>query len=203
MKRIIMVALSCLTTVLTSVSASPAQNLQGTNMPITRLLVQKENCQKYDRKFEPSPENKTVELKRFGIKVQVPKNYRTLLSSKGEVWILNSVDYDLLACFARGGKGGGRGMYYSFFRSHANKGNLSLQEFVRKQYGANASIQPYLFSGFKGLLAEESPLDRGLVSSSYFLQIPGIENIIEISAGCDCDIKADNIKSFLKLVNLL
>jgi hypothetical protein len=152
MKRICAIALGfCISSQSAIVSASPKQELQGVSMNQRKLLAQKENCQKYDRKFEPSPENKIVELKRFGIKVQVPKNYRTLLSSKGEVWILNSVDHDLLACFARGGKGGGRGIYYSFFRSHANKGNLSLQEFVRKQYGANASIQPHLFSGLEGL----------------------------------------------------
>jgi hypothetical protein len=203
MKRIIAIALSCcILSQSAIVFASPKQELQSVSMTQRKLLAQKENCQKYDRKFEPSPENKIVELKRFGIKVQIPKNYRTLLSSKGEVWILNSVDYDLLACFARGGRGGGRGMYYSFIKSHPNKG-VDLKSLVRSLYGANSSIEPYSLSGLTGLLVEESPLSRGLISSSFFIQIPGIQNIVEIGAGCDCDVKAENIKGFLTLVSLL
>jgi hypothetical protein len=203
MKRIVVVTLSCcLATVSTIAHASSKQGPQGINMPISKSPAKTENCAKYDRKVETSLENKTVELKKFGVKIQIPKNHRTLLSNKGEVWILNPVDYDLLACFARGGKGGGRGMYYSFVKSHPNRG-VDLKSFVRGLYGANSSIEPYSLSGLTGLLVEESPLHRGLISSSFFIQIPGIQNIVEIGAGCDCDVKAKNIKGFLTSVSLL
>ncbi|HEY9827540.1 MAG TPA: hypothetical protein V6D19_19045 [Stenomitos sp.] len=166
-----------------------------------QLLSQQENCLAYDRAVEPNAQKRTVQLKQFGIKIGIPDNFRTLLRNNGEVWILNPVDYDLIACTARGGRGG-RGLYYQFVKRIPNSKHLSLKTFALNQYGVNTSIQPYKFYHLNGILAESS-LGRGTISSSFFLKIPPTEHIVEISAGCDCDVKAKDIIGFLETISLL
>lgn len=166
----------------------------------SQILSQQENCLAYDHAVAPSVKKRTVKLKQFGLKVDIPDNFRTLLRNNGEVWILNPVDYDLITCSARGGRGG-RGLYYQFVKRIPNPKNLSLKAFVLNKYKANASIRPYKFSHLNGLLVE-SP-GQAFGSSSFFLKTPTIENIIEISAGCDCDIKAKDVIIFLKTISLL
>lgn len=194
--KIVAIALSCCMTMASEIAyASPRA------VPLSQRLAQREDCMKYDRTVEPSIQTKAIELKKFGIKIQIPQNFRTILTSKGEVWILNPVDYELLTCSTSGGIGG-RGMYYSFIRSIQNTENLSLRTVVLKQYGSNSSTESLQLSNLSGLLAEETP-GRGVSSSSFFVKVPGIKNIVEIGAGCDCDVKPENIKAFLKTVSLL
>lgn len=71
---------------------------------------------------EPSESKRIVELSQFGIVVQIPENYRTLLRNSGDVWVLSPVDYDMITCWVRGG----RGLYASTVRGVSHPNNLSL-----------------------------------------------------------------------------
>jgi hypothetical protein len=169
-------------------------------MPQSQRLAQKENCLKYDRVVKPSPQKRIVVLKQFGIKIQIPKNYKTMLRRNGDVSILNPVDYDLVACSARGGFGG-RGLYQSIIGGIPNPKNLPLSSLARSQYQFNASVEMYTFSGLEGVLVDvPSPSFRG---SAFFVKIPGIRNVVQIGAGCDCDINPEDIKKLLQTISLL
>lgn len=173
------------------------------------FLAQRENCLDYDRDFEPSPQKRTVELKQFGIQVQIPKNFRTMLRNDGEVSILSPVDYDLIACSARGGRGAGRGLYYRYIRRLPNPFNLPLHNWVSQRERRKKiemgdwyqnSMKPYQFFGLDGVLVESG---FRLKRPSYFVEIPGIDDVVEIGVGCDCDVEDKDIFEFLKNIKLL
>jgi hypothetical protein len=187
---------------ISDVANSQNQNIslnQSTKIMRTLAQSRKENCLALNRTVKPSPQKRTVQLSQFGIKIDIPSNYRTLLRNN-EVLILHPVDYDLIACNARGGEGG-RGFYYQFVRSIPNPKRLSLRALVLEKYAANASIRPYNLANLNGLLVE-SP-GQGFEASSLFAQIPSTGNIIEIGVGCDCDIKAKDVIDFVKVISLL
>lgn len=170
------------------------------------LVAQREYCLDYYRVVEPSANQRSVELSQFGITVQIPENYRTLLRNNGEVWILNPADYDLIACTARGGWGG-QGLYAPTIRSIPNPNGLSLNALATSSLGtplqgySEYSSQPYSFSGLMGLLVQSSSGRGG--GAAFFVQVPGIQDVLEISAVCDCKITGEDITSFLDSVSLL
>lgn len=165
-------------------------------------IGQKENCLDYDRDVQPSSNQRSVELSQFGILVEIPENYRTLLRNNGEVWILNPVDYDMIICTLRGGAGG-RGLYAPTIRSMPNPNNLSLDALAVNSWGATSLSQPYALSGLTGLLVQSGDNHQGLAYAAFFVKVPGIQDVVEISATCDCDVTADNITRFLDSVSLL
>ncbi|MEM8615290.1 MAG: hypothetical protein AAGF93_25020, partial [Cyanobacteria bacterium P01_H01_bin.105] len=136
------------------------------------------------------------------ILVEIPENYRTLLRNSGEVWILNPVDYDIIICALRGGVGG-RGLYAPRIKSIPNPNNLSLDALAINSWGAASLRQPHALSELTGLLVQSGSNHQGLGYAAFLVQIPGVKDVVEISATCDCDITADDITSFLNTVSLL
>ncbi|MEO1095786.1 MAG: hypothetical protein AAFX01_12900 [Cyanobacteria bacterium J06638_28] len=195
------VALFTVVVSLAMLIGSDAQGLEPSQS--NRILVsQRENCLDYDRDVQPSSNQRMVELSQLGISVQIPENYRALLRNSGEVWILNPVDYDIILCTLRGGAGG-RGLYAPTIKSISNPSNLSLNDLAINSWGSASLRQPYDFSGLTGLLVQSGDNHQGLAYAAFFVQIPGVQDVVEISATCDCDITADDITSFLNTVNLL
>lgn len=177
------------------------------SMTPASLLAQREDCFKYERKFTPSSQTRTVDLKQFGIQVKIPDNFRTMLRNDGEVTILNPVDYDLIACSVRGGRGG-RGLYYRYIRRRPNPSGLPVHRWVSQreqlkkiQRGKfyQSSVQPYQVSGLDGVLVESG---SRLVQPSYFMAVPGKSDVVEIGVGCDCDVRNKELVEFLKNVSL-
>jgi hypothetical protein len=166
----------------------------------TKFISQKEDCSTYDRIVKPSTNKRSVNLKQFGIKVNIPENYRTLLRSDGEVTILSAVDYDIIACFARGGAGGGRGFYSERVRKITRPVQSSLRSFVIGEYGSKSIVQSLQLDSTSGLLVEHG---EGARLYSLFVEIPGIEGIVEIGNNCDCDTQPEDLINFLKNVSLL
>lgn len=131
-----------------------------------------------------------------------------MLRNNGEVWILNPVDYDLIACTARGGFGG-RGLYHPYIRRIPNPNNLPLRRLVIQRERAKkfkvgkwyrSSMKPYQFSGLDGVLVESGV--RSL-RPSYFMKIPKIGQVVEIGIGCDCEFDNTQIFEVLKNITLL
>lgn len=205
MKRIFSIVLSCCMILESAIArADPHRELLASvreaSLNSSKRLAQRENCLKYDRTVNPSTQTRTVALKQFGIKIQIPENYKTLLRNDGSVMILNPVDYDLIACTTRGGYGG-RGFYHSFVKSIPNPKNLPLESFARSQYKSDSFIELYKSSDLQRVLVDiPSPAFR---SSAFFVKIPGLQNIVQIGAGCDCDISPADVKRFLQTVSLL
>lgn len=180
----------------------------GSTPTASPLLAQREDCfDKYDRKFTPSSTTRTVDLKQFGIQVKIPNNFRTMLRNDGEVWIVNPVDYDLIACSVRGGIGG-RGLYHPYIRRRPNPSGLPVHQWVSQrerlkkiQRGKfyRSSVQPYQVSGLDGVLVESG---SRLVQPSYFMAVPGMRDVVEIGVGCDCDVRNKELVEFLKNVSL-
>ncbi|WP_299486228.1 hypothetical protein [Acaryochloris sp. IP29b_bin.137] len=202
------VLLTCAQSVPVLSKASKTSTIKSSISMFTPILAQRENCLDYDRDFKPSPQTRIIDLKQFGVQVKISKNLRTMLRNNGEVWILTPVDYDLIACTARGGIGG-RGLYYRYIRRIPNPLNLPLNKWVaqrerakkkRMGYGYQSSIEPYQFSGLNGLLVESR---SRLNSSTYFVKIPRINDVVEIGVGCDCDIESKEVYNFLKRVSLM
>jgi hypothetical protein len=92
-------------------------------------------------------------------------------------------------------------LYYDFIKSIPNPNLLSLKTLIINTYGSEQSIRPYQISGLNGLLTEFP--EEAWNSAAFFVEIPGIENIVEISARCDCDVTAKEIINFLETVSLL
>lgn len=187
----------------TIVSAASHQELvessRKTSLTSSKRLAQTENCLKYDRTVKPSPQTRTIALKQFGLKIQIPENYKTLLRNDGSVMILNPADYDLIACTARGGFGG-RGVDSTIvIESLPNSKKLPLISLAHRKYGTGSLIESYKLSGRDGLLVQ-SP--EG-IRATYFIKIPGIDNIVQISEACACRVNSKDIKNILQLVKLL
>jgi hypothetical protein len=157
-----------------------------------------ENCVASYRQVKPSSTKRTVVFSQFGIKMQIPENYRTLRRKDGDVWIVNPSDYDLIACVARGGQGG-QGLYYGFIRNVPNVNRSTLRKYILSRYGDVSTVRPYSFSGLTGSLVQTQ--SEG--GAAFFVEIPGIQGIVEIGASCDCTVTAEDIREILKNTSLL
>jgi hypothetical protein len=163
-------------------------------------VAQRENCHVNNRVVNPSTQKKTIDLKQFGIQVMIPENYRTVLKNNGTVLILNPADYDLIVCVARGGFGG-RGFYSTFIKTVPNPNRLELRKLINTIYIQEKSVNPYSISGIQGFIVDFR--SRGGGGASYFVGIPGISEVLEIGASCDCEVTSKDLIPFLNSVDLI
>ncbi|HLP87680.1 MAG TPA: hypothetical protein VK184_03605 [Nostocaceae cyanobacterium] len=139
----------------------------------------------------PSKTTKTLELRKFGIKIKIPTNYRSMLLNDGSVAILDPGSFEAMRCAAP------HGFYGFYIQLLPNPNNLSLAELARTKYSSAESgtmkVQNYNFNNTKALLIDF----EGGYSSYGIFNVPG-KGVIEMSAGCDCPVDRNDIISYLK-----
>ncbi len=170
-------------------------------LPLSPPASAQTDCSLYDREVKPSPTQRTVELKQFGISIKIPSNYRTMLLRDGSVHVLNPADYDVFSCVVKGGRGGS-GWYSQRVKSVPNPERLPLKSLIT-QSGTNSKIQPYKLLGLTGFLeGADSDNDREY-EASFWVEIPGIDQVVVIGVGCDCPVNTKDVTTFLQGVSLL
>ena len=167
------------------------------------LIAQRVSCGSYGQAADPSEYQRSVELLQFGVAVQIPENYRALLRNDGIVWILDPTTYDLIVCWAQGGPGGG-GIYAPTIRDIPNPNNLPLEVIVSDFIDPGYSSEQYSSAvGLSGILVKSGPQSRGFVRATFFTQVPGIQDVVEIGILCDCDVAIEDVIDFVESVSLL
>lgn len=146
---------------------------------------------------------RTVELANFGIQINIPSNYRTMRFQDGRVAILHPDDFALLQCLAQGGRGG-RGYYSEQIQWVAPDNALTLREQAQWSMGfevtATGDRQPYATevrayeaNGIAGYLS----WTPGSYSVTFLGTIPGYEDLLSISASCDCEVEPEAVLTLL------
>ena len=131
--------------------------------------------------LSPSKTLRTAEFKQFGIRVQIPANFRTLLRNDGSVSILAPGDFNLIQCLAKGiPVKGTDAINWETFQLHPNADGLSLDAFrSQKISNEEAQLGESQFDGVKVLTAlSQNKLNE--VAQGFYI-IDGIDGVVEIS----------------------
>jgi hypothetical protein len=164
------------------------------------------NAQNIEPKFcsgdeeMPSSSFRTVKLDRFGVEVDIPSNYRTMLRQDNSVEILDPGTFSIFQCTVQGGLGGG-GYYGERLKIIPRDSSISFQEQAILSMGhSNIEIQSYTWNGLPSYLVIDSIPNWG---AQMLVLLPGEEEILVISAGCDCDVNADDVLKLAQRVRPL
>ena len=163
-----------------------------------------------DGDYEPaSTTTRTVELRDVGIAVAIPENYRAMRREDGTVLILHPDDFEWLQCLARGGNGGG-GFYSENIRQIPRTPAMSLREQATWTAGYNVnqdgirtpiatSVTPYQQNGLNGYV-----ITSELGYSVTFLgTIPNSDQLLGVSASCDCEVDVEALTNLLSRIRPL
>ena len=157
----------------------------------------------------PSEARRTVELPSVGVAVTIPENYRTMQLQDGSIQILHPSTFDMIQCTARGGRGG-HGFYYERINSVEDDLTMDLREQATWLGGYSESsdgsrvptatqVIPYEKNGLSGYIVASS-FGYG---ASFLGTIPGQDLLLEVSAGCDCQVGIDAIAELLPYITLM
>jgi hypothetical protein len=145
---------------------------------------------------QASKTSRTVELKKFGIKIKIPSNYRTILRNDGSVMIVDPDSYEAIKCAAP------RGLYYFSIKRLPNPKKLSLLELAKgssKQItNEPTNIHNYSFNNTQALIIDAQ---GGYVAYGIF-NVSG-KGVIEMSATCDCEVDKTDIIKYLEVTELI
>ena len=156
---------------------------------IPTVEAQQEVCQD-PGPIRASEASREIELSQFGVKVKIPENFRAMARNDGSVWILDPGTYNIISCFARGGRGPGRGLFAYTFRVESDPQQLR---------GDDAGTYTLPDGSIATLLFE----DMGNISDALaWFRVPEVEGVVVVSATCDCSITVEDIKSQLEGVTL-
>lgn len=126
-------------------------------------------------------ETRTVKFEQFGIQLEIPRNFRTMLHNDGSISILKPGDFNLIRCLAQGiPVTGTDAIYPQTLRRQPNPENLSLQAFARKRsLGSSPEISQALINGFEIVFAEI----QGQFDEAYaWYQVPDVPGIVEVQS---------------------
>ena len=163
-----------------------------------------------DGNYEPrSSTFRTVTLPDFGIEVDIPSNYRTMRRENGQVEILHPDDFAMLQCIAQGGHGG-HGYYGESIALVNPDPSMSLRDQAMGSMGystdKNGNRKPF---ATKVLSYDKGDLS-GYVATSYvgyavvFMgTLPGRNQILEVTAFCDCDVSVEDLTNLLANIRLI
>ncbi|MGF1522579.1 MAG: hypothetical protein ACFBSF_09715 [Leptolyngbyaceae cyanobacterium] len=167
----------------------------------TPALAQTGTLCEWDTNYEPpAGTTRTVELADFNIAVSIPENYRTMRRQDGAVEILHPNDFEMLQCIASGGYGAG-GYYSERIQQVTPDPMLSLQEQALQQMregNANPTTR-YQSNGLNGYIVP-SMSGYGVM---FLGTVPGSNQLLEVTAGCDCDVDADLLVDLLSRIQPL
>ncbi|WP_206070985.1 hypothetical protein [Nodosilinea sp. P-1105] len=178
-------------------------------LPMPRALAQGRICPD-DGEFEPASETlRTVELPDFGIAVAIPSNYRTMKRQDGSISILHPDDFALLQCVAQGGYGA-RGYYHESIQLVSPDPAMSLRDQAIWSVGyqfdaagrripAYSQIRAYNHNGISGYLVE-SISGYGV---TFLGTYPGSNQLLEVSAACDCPVEMQDVETLLSHLTVL
>ncbi len=166
-----------------------------TNFNILPSLAQKK-CGNTEV-VEASKTTRTLELKKFGIKVKIPSNYRTMLRNDGSIRILDPSAFEATKCAAP------HGIYFFDIKLVPNSKKLSLLELAKssytKQEGANMKLHNYNINNIEAVLIDS----EGGYGAYGIFKAPGVNGVVEMSAGCDCEVDKTDIIRYLEVTELL
>jgi hypothetical protein len=157
-----------------------------------------------DGNYEPASEtSRTVDLPDFHISVSIPENYRVMARENGSVEILHPDDYEWLQCLANGGVGA-HGYYSESISQVAPDPSMSLREQATwtAGYSTNADgsrtpgatqVFPYRVNGIEGYIATS----MSGYSVTFLGTVPGSDQLLEVTAGCDCDVDIEAVVNLL------
>lgn len=198
-----------LTTIRTVVSCTFAALLISAIAPLS-VSAQPGRICNTDGDYEPrSTTTRIIELRDFGIAVAIPENYRAMRQQNGSVSILHPDDFEWIQCLARGGDGGG-GFYSEQIRQVNRDPAMSLREQATWTAGysvnrdgtrtpAATSITHYQQNGLDGYIVT-SISGYGV---TFLGTTPGSNQLLEVSASCDCDVEVEAVTDLLARIRLL
>ena len=163
-----------------------------------------------DGNYEPrSSTFRTVKLPDFGIEVDIPSNYRTMRRENGQVEILHPDDFAMVQCIAKGGYGG-HGYYGESIALVKPDPSMSLRDQVMRSMGYSTDKD----GNRKPFVTEVLSYDKGdlsgYIATSYigyavvFMgTLPGRNQILEVTAYCDCDVSVEELTHLLGNIRLM
>ena len=143
---------------------------------------------------EPSKTTKTIKLEKFGIKIKIPSNYRTMLLNDGSVNIVDPYTFHALRCKAQ------HGVYTFNIDLLDNPKNLSLEQLARFKYSMynDGLFNIYNYSE-NGIIGKVVEFKNGGSSAYALFNVPGVDKVVEMSAGCDCTVDRRDVIKYLKV----
>lgn len=142
----------------------------------------------------PTNTTKTVEFKKFGIRIKIPSNYRTMLLNDGAVEIIDPAMFELFRCQARGGKVLFARGYAPFrIRLVPNPQNLPPLVLAQTLRGYEGRVYTYNLDGTKVVIVES----ESTFSVGAWFTIPGINGVVEMEASCDCETTKEDMVLYL------
>ncbi len=136
---------------------------------------------------DPANTRKTIQLKQFGINIDIPSNYRAMLHNDGKVEILDPGSFKMLQCIASNSNTTGQGYPSDSFKLVPNSQNLSPKQIVAKrvkqlnsEYGT-PSITTHNWNNVEVTILEvtNAPVDYAIA----WYKLPNVDGVVEIDAG--------------------
>jgi hypothetical protein len=159
------------------------------------LSVAKERCGD-TQAVEASKSTRVLDLKKFGIRVKISSNFRTMLRNDGSVSILDPGTFEALRCAAP------HGIYDFNIKLIPNPKRLSLVQIARNSYisklGQPVNLDNYNFKNTQALII----YSEGSYGAYGIFNVPG-KGVVEMSAACDCEIDKTDIIRYLEVTELI
>lgn len=169
-------------------------NIIAIDLPLKAQNKQKTECRNLDAlaEEETSQTTRTIKLDKFGIKIEIPSNYKTMLRNDGSVSILHPYTFEVIRCkYAQG-------IYDFYIQLLDNPKNLSLEQLARSSKASGYGVintHKYNKNGIKAVVVD---FTGGSGSYAYALfNVPGIDKVVSMSASCDCDVDKAGIVFYL------
>ena len=160
-----------------------------------------EVCDRVGDYEPPADTMRTIELPDLGVSVSIPANYRAMKLQDGSVQILHPKDFEWIECGVGGGvSSGGSGYYFDGLQAISSDPTMSLREqAIQIMGGRNLEIMPYEQNGLEGYIVRST-----YGYNVFFLgTVPGSEHLIQVSAGCDCEVDVEDVTEILVHVSPL
>ncbi len=154
-------------------------------------LAQKEVCRDVGE-VAPTKTLRTVELPKFGINIDIPKNYRSMSRSDGSIEILDPNQFAMVSCIARGGKVLNPHGWLSFkIRQINHPKNVDLITLVNQLAPhQNTERSVYDLDGTGVIINQDN--GRGGFAEAWFIP-PSTAKAVVMTISCDCRIKTEDI----------
>lgn len=176
----------------------------------TLTQAQTERICETDGDYEPaSSTTRSLELRNIGIRVAIPENYRAMLQQDGSVAILHPDDFTWIQCLVQGGRGG-HGYYSEHISLVSVDPSMSLREQATWTGGYSISRDGTRIPGATSVTQyQQNGLDGFIVTSisgysvTFLGTIPNSNQLLKVTAGCDCEVDAQAVTDLLSRIRPL
>ncbi|NEO28691.1 MAG: hypothetical protein F6K03_17900 [Kamptonema sp. SIO4C4] len=172
------------------------------NFPVQAQTNRCPEEEKYEG-VEPAATSRIVELPDFGIQVEIPSNYRTMLFQNGEVGILHPATFAYIQCVVRG-DAYGRGFYADIISQIESEPTVELREQAVRYMESNgadvSNLERYEQGELSGYIVEHQ---GGFSGATFFGFSPKNNNILMIGPSCDCDTDVEDLTDLLSRIQVL